>query len=51
MGQKQKSYSVKFEVFTAVAMKNAVFWDIKPSSYLTGETLLFRYRVQPINAM
>jgi hypothetical protein len=25
-----KSYSVRFEVFTAVAMKNAVFWDITP---------------------
>jgi hypothetical protein len=27
---------VRFEVFTAVAMKNAVFWDIKISSYLIG---------------
>jgi hypothetical protein len=32
-------------------MKNAVFWDIKPSSYLTGETLRLRYRAQPVNAM
>jgi hypothetical protein len=24
-----------FEIFTAVTMKNAIFWDIKPSSYLT----------------
>jgi hypothetical protein len=27
-----------FEVFTAVTVKNVVFWDIKPSSYLTGDT-------------
>jgi hypothetical protein len=32
-------------------MKNVVFWVIKPSSYLTGDTLLLRYRVQPVNAM
>jgi hypothetical protein len=44
-----KSY-MRFEVFTAVTMKNAVFWDIKPSSYFTGDTLL-RYRAQPVNAM
>jgi hypothetical protein len=30
---------VRFVVFTAVAMKNVVFWDIKPSSYLTEDTL------------
>jgi hypothetical protein len=29
-------------------MKNAVFWDTKPSSYLTGNTYL-RYRTQPVN--
>jgi hypothetical protein len=29
---------VRFEVFTAITMKNAVFWDIKPSSYLIGDT-------------
>jgi hypothetical protein len=32
-------------------MKNVVFWDIKPSSYFTGDTLLLHYRVQPVNAM
>jgi hypothetical protein len=32
-------------------MKNDVFWDIKPGSYLTGDTLLLRYRAQPVNAM
>jgi hypothetical protein len=34
---------VRFEVFTALNISNAVFWDIKPSSYLTGDTLLLRY--------
>jgi hypothetical protein len=27
---------VRFEVFTAVTVKNAVLWYIRPSSYLTG---------------
>jgi hypothetical protein len=35
----------------AATMKNAVFWDMKPSSYLRGDTLLLRYRVHPVNAM
>jgi hypothetical protein len=38
-------------IFTAVTMKNAVFWDIKPSSYLTGDTLRLRFRAQQVNAM
>jgi hypothetical protein len=42
---------VRFEVFAAVTMKNAIFWDIKPSSYFTGDTLRLHYRVQPVNAM
>jgi hypothetical protein len=42
---------VRFEVFTAVTMKNTVFWDIKPSSYLTGNTSGLRYRAQTVNAM
>jgi hypothetical protein len=33
-----------------MTMKNAVFWDIKSSSYLTGDTFLC-YRVQPVNAI
>jgi hypothetical protein len=32
-------------------MKNTVFWDMKPSSYFTGDTLRLCYRVQPVNAM
>jgi hypothetical protein len=43
--------SVRFEVFTAVIMKNGVFWDIKLSSYFTGDKLHLHYRVQPVKAM
>jgi hypothetical protein len=32
-------------------MKNGVFWNIKLSSYLTGDTIPLRYRAQPVNAM
>jgi hypothetical protein len=32
-------------------MKNVVFWDIKPRSYFTGDTLHLHYTVQPVNAM
>jgi hypothetical protein len=32
-------------------MKNAAFWGIKPSSDLTGDTLLLGYRAQPVNTM
>jgi hypothetical protein len=42
---------VRFEGFTAVTKKNAVFWGIKPSSYLTGDILRLRYRLQSVNAM
>jgi hypothetical protein len=34
---------VTFEVFTAVTMKNGVFWDIKPQFVLTGDTLRLHY--------
>jgi hypothetical protein len=42
---------VRFEVFTAVIMKNVVFCDIKSGSYFKGDILSLRYRVQPVNAM
>jgi hypothetical protein len=42
---------VRFEVFSAVTMKNAVFWDIKSRSYLIGDTLRLGYRAQAVNAM
>jgi hypothetical protein len=35
----------------AVTMKNAVFWDIKPSSYFTGDILRLRYRAQPVRLL
>jgi hypothetical protein len=43
--------NIRFEVFATVTMKNAVFWDINPSSYLTENTLRLRYRAKPANAM
>jgi hypothetical protein len=42
---------VRSEVFTSVTMKYAVFWNVKPSSYLTGDTLRLRYSAQPVNAI
>jgi hypothetical protein len=44
-------FYVRFEVSTAVTMKNVVFWDKKHRSYLTGDTLLLRYKVQQVNSM
>jgi hypothetical protein len=35
---------MRLEVFTAVTVKSAVFWDIKAQ-------LRLRYRTQPVNAM
>jgi hypothetical protein len=32
-------------------LKNVVFWDKKPSSHFTGDTLHLCYKVQPVNAM
>jgi hypothetical protein len=43
--------NARFEIFTALTPKNTVFWDIKTIPYLTGDILLHRYRVQPVNAM
>jgi hypothetical protein len=50
-GCKSKVEDVRFEVFTAVSVKNVVFWDIKPKLYLTENTLHLRYGPQPVNAM
>jgi hypothetical protein len=41
---------LRFEVFTAVTVKNVVFWDIKSQFVFQGDTLRLRYRVQPVNA-
>jgi hypothetical protein len=35
---------LRFKVPTAVTMKNVVFWEIKPSSYITEDTLPLSYR-------
>jgi hypothetical protein len=51
MNCKETVNLVRFEVFTAVTMKNVVFWDIKASPYLAGHKLPLRYSVQPVNAI
>jgi hypothetical protein len=45
----ENTSDVRSELSTAVTM-NVVFWDIKPSSYRTGDTLRLRYRAKPVNA-
>jgi hypothetical protein len=30
---------------------NAVYWDVKTQSYLTGNTLRLHYRAQTVNAL
>jgi hypothetical protein len=36
---------VRFEVFTAVTMKNAVFWDVAPYRYCINRRLGRKYRL------
>jgi hypothetical protein len=38
-------YYVKFEAFTAVTMKNAVFWDVAPCRYYVNRRLGGMYRL------
>jgi hypothetical protein len=45
------SFNIRFEVFTAVTMKNTVFWDIATRSFLTGNASRLRYKSQAVNAM
>jgi hypothetical protein len=45
------AHYIRFEVCTDVTRKNAIFWDIEPSSYLTGDTLHLRYTDQAVSAM
>jgi hypothetical protein len=45
------SSKVRFVVFTALTMKNSVFWDVKTSSYPTGNISRLRYIAQPVNDM
>jgi hypothetical protein len=42
---------VRFEIFTAVTMKNAVIWDIKIQFLPHKKKNIIFYRVQPVNAM
>jgi hypothetical protein len=39
------------EVFTAVTMKNGLFWDIKTQFVPHRRHNASRYRVQPVNSM
>jgi hypothetical protein len=39
------NYCVRFEVFTAVTMKNAVFWDVTPCVCRRLLTLVPRSRI------
>jgi hypothetical protein len=41
----------KIEVFTGGDYEECRLLGYKNSSYLTGDTLHLRYRVQPVNAM
>jgi hypothetical protein len=42
---------VRFEVLTAVTMKNVIFWDIKIQFVLHRDTFRLRYKAQPVNIM
>jgi hypothetical protein len=42
---------LRFEVFTAMTMKNAVFLDKKNNLYVTEDTLRLCHTFQPVNAM
>jgi hypothetical protein len=37
--------SIKFEVFTAVTIKNAVFWDVAPCRYCVNRSFGGMYRL------
>jgi hypothetical protein len=38
-------YYVRFEVFTAVTMKNAVFWDVAPCRFCVNRRFRGKYRL------
>jgi hypothetical protein len=42
---------VRFEVFTAVTIKNAVFWGIKSQFLSHRKHITPRHRAQPVYAM
>jgi hypothetical protein len=46
-----KIFSVRFEAFTAVTMKNVVFWDIKPQFVLHRRHITSPLQSSASNAM
>jgi hypothetical protein len=55
-GLEGKEFNSGFEVSQALPVCpsgkcNNLTWDIKPCSYLTGNTLRPSYRAQPVNAV
>jgi hypothetical protein len=46
-----RSMLCKIRGFYGGDYEKCLFWDIEPSSYLTGDTLRLCYRAQPVNAM
>jgi hypothetical protein len=40
----QKNYSLRFEVFRAVTMKNIVFWDVTPCGSCMNQCFWGTYR-------
>jgi hypothetical protein len=50
-GIKQGSKRVRFEVFTAVTMKNVVFWDIRTQFVPHSRQITSPLQSQPVNAM
>jgi hypothetical protein len=42
---------IRFEVFTTVTMKNAVFWDIKPEFVPHRRHITSPLQIPPVNAM
>jgi hypothetical protein len=47
---KRLHFCVRFEVFTAVAMKNGIFWDMK-TQFVPHRRHVTYYRTQLVNAM
>jgi hypothetical protein len=47
---KRMNIDVRFEVITAVTVKNAVFWDIK-TQFIPHRRHILRYRAQSVNVM
>jgi hypothetical protein len=50
-GPRNTKNDVRFEVFTAVTIKNGVFWDMRIQFVPHRRHITFRYMAQPVNAM